>query len=570
MLSGARFEQAVRGFSMLFDSRRQDNGAVIASNICIVGAGPAGVAVATELLNSGYSVTLLESGGIDRDATELGRPATTTQFAGHAGLWTTRQFGGNANLWHVNPGPGAHFLRLVPLTAGDMEQRDWIPDSGWPISHADLKSHYERTQTWFGLDQRSYDGADWASEAQPELSLDDTGIRTNVYQFADRNQLLKTWRDAIDASDNVNLYHHATAFELETDPDSGRVTQVHAHSAPGRRISFAADLFVLAQGGLHNPQLLLASTQHQEKGVGNAHDVVGRYYMDHPLLFGGTFTPYARGLINQMGLYDLLVRDGIGSMGHLQLSDETLRSEECGNISVMLFPRAHMTPRRDEGFHASQRLRRSLKDRSLFSAGDIFTALRGIDGVAQQYYERLVKPVSNVGVGGWVNLPDPASRFTHFEVLHQAEQPPRWENRVQLANERDAHGQRRIEVIWHWPESDVELIHKAQDILTRELRRAGLGEFAAERPVEIKTSSTTHFMGTTRMHADPRKGVVDANCQVHGVDNLYIAGSSVFTTGGFANPTLTIVALSLRIADRIKQVLRPSIASVGASESVAA
>lgn len=558
---------------MFFDSRRQENGAVIASNICIVGAGPAGIAVATELLNSGYSVTLLESGGLDRDATDLGRPAATTQFAGHAGLWTTRQFGGNANLWHVNPGPGAHFLRLVPLSVADMERRDWIPDSGWPIGHADLKDHFDRTQKWFGLDERSYDSADWASEGAPELPLDGTGIRTNIYQFADRNRVLQSWRDAIDASDNVNLYYHATAFELETDPDSGRVTCVHAHSAPGRRISFNADLFVLAQGGLHNPQLLLASTKQQAKGVGNAHDVVGRYYMDHPLLFGGTFTPYARSLINRMGLYDLLMRDGIGSMGHLQLSDETLRKEECGNISVMLFPRTHMTPRRDAGFQASQRLRRSLNDRSLFKAADVVTALRGIDGVAQQYYERLVSPISNVGVGGWAKLEDPASRFTHFEVLHQAEQPPRWENRVQLAQERDAHGQRRIEVIWNWPDEDVALIHKAQDILTRELRLAGLGEFVAERPVEIKTSSTTHFMGATRMHADPRKGVVDADCRVHGVDNLYIAGSSVFTTGGFANPTLTIVALSLRIADRIKHVLRQpvaAVATVAASETVAA
>jgi choline dehydrogenase-like flavoprotein len=537
---------------MFFDARRQENGAVISSNICIVGAGPAGVAVATELLKSGYSVSLLESGGIDRRATDLGRPATTTRFEGHAGLWTTRQFGGNANLWHVNPGPGAHFLRLVPLTAADMEQRDWISDSGWPIAHADLQSHYARTQTWFGLDQRSYDGSDWASEAQPELHLNEMGVRTNVYQFADRNQILRTWRDAIEGSDNVHLYTNATAYELETDPDSGRVTRVHAHSAHGRRLSFAADLVVLAQGGLHNPQLLLASTAQHPNGIGNVHDVVGRYYMDHPLLFGGTFTPYARGLINQMGLYDLLQRGGIGSMGHLQLSDETLRREECGNISVMLFPRAHMTPRRDAGFHASQRLRRSIKDRSLFQAGDIVTMLRGIDGVAQQYYERLIAPVSNVGVGGWAKLDDPAGRFTHFEVLHQAEQPPRWDNRVRLAEERDAYGQRRIEVLWDWPEEDVALIHKAQDILARELRRAGLGEFAPERPVEIKTSSTTHFMGTTRMHDDPRKGVVDAHCRVHGVDNLYIAGSSVFTTGGFANPTLTIVALSLRLADRIK------------------
>ena len=137
-------------------------------------------------------------------------------------------------------------------------------------------------------------------------------------------------------------------------------------------------------------------------------------------------------------------------------------------------------------------------------------------------------------------------------MLHQVEQPPRYDNRVRLGQERDDLGNRLIEIQWRWHDQDIALVHRSQDIVARELARSGLGTFHIRRPMEIKTTSTTHFLGTTRMHDDPRSGVVDREGRVHGVENLYVTGSSVFPSGGYANPTLTIVALSLRLAERIR------------------
>lgn len=548
---------------MLVDARTLTEASVIRSDICIVGAGPAGVAIATELTKSGLKVAILESGPLDEDRAELGQPAESTVFPDNMGLWTTRQFGGNANRWHVNAGAGPNYLRLMPLSVADMEKRPGMADSGWPIGRADLDPYYARTQRWFELSDRGYAGAQWADAKAPELALEGTGLQTAMYQFADRHVVTHRYRALLEASENITVYYNATASRIDTDEGGEKVTRVRALSAPGQTIDFIADTFVLALGGLATPQLLLASNEQQEAGVGNANDVVGRYFMDHPLLFGGTFVPSDRKLIDAMALYDLRRIDDLSAMAHLQLTDAALRTQPIAHISGMLYPRRAMSKRREAGFEASQRLRIAVRKKEAWSPRDLFTMALGIDGVGQQFYDRLFSPIANVGVGGWTDKSDPAERFTHFEVLHQAEQAPHHDNVVRLSDERDPLGQRRVEINWRWHDEDREMVVRAQDVMAESIRKAGLGEFRIKRPFEIKTSSTTHFMGSARMHADAKKGVVDANLQVHGMRNLFISGSSVFTSGGYANPTLTIVALSLRLADHLKGV-HGSVASVGA------
>jgi choline dehydrogenase-like flavoprotein len=542
----------------------------IRSNICVIGAGPAGVAMATELLQAGLKVSIIESGGLDENAsaTELGQPAKSSVFPDHRGIWTTRRFGGNGNLWHVNTGTGPNHLRLLQMTAADFDHRAWMEHSGWPISLADLAPYYDRAQSWFDLERRSYGPEDWEGDDAPRLALEGTGLRTGMFHFAFRDVILEKYRAAIGASENVTVYYNATAVKLDTDESGARITGVRTINAAGHAVLFEADAFVMAQGGLATPQLLLASNDRHENGIGNANDLVGRYFMDHPLLFGGTFVPTSRELINRMRILDLRRVDGMAAMGHIQLSDQVLRDEACANISSILFPRRSMGHRREAGFQASQRLRLAAQGRAKWSVKDAFSAVLGIDGVGQQFYDRLVSPISHLGIGGWSKKDNPGERFDHFEVLHQAEQPPRHDNRIVLSEERDALGNRRIEIHWKWHDEDIALIHKTQDIIAREIRKSGLGEFKIQRPFEVKTSSTTHYMGATRMNDDPAKGVVDAECRVHGVSNLFIAGSSVFPTGGYANPTLSIVAMSIRIADCLKRDFLSSRApgSIQASE----
>ena len=151
--------------------------------------------------------------------------------------------------------------------------------------------------------------------------------------------------------------------------------------------------------------------------------------------------------------------------------------------------------------------------------------------------------------------PRPSATFGAFQVVHQVEQPPRWSSRVRLGQETDSWGRPVLEREWSWHAEDMARTLAAQDLVAAELAAAGLGDYQVARldnePL-VLTLNCAHPMGTTRMHADPQQGVVDAMCRVHEVDNLFVAGSSTFTTGSYVNPTLTIVALALRIADTIK------------------
>ena len=153
--------------------------------------------------------------------------------------------------------------------------------------------------------------------------------------------------------------------------------------------------------------------------------------------------------------------------------------------------------------------------------------------------------------GGWSHFGDVQKRYATFEMASLVEQAPNPANRVMLGFERDPLGARCLELHWRWSESDNSRALRARARIGQELVKSGLGTFEL-KDASPKSSDSSHHMGTTRMHDDARQGVVDADCRVHGVANLFIASSAVFPTGGFANPTLTIVALGIRLADHLR------------------
>jgi choline dehydrogenase-like flavoprotein len=155
-------------------------------------------------------------------------------------------------------------------------------------------------------------------------------------------------------------------------------------------------------------------------------------------------------------------------------------------------------------------------------------------------------------------------------VVARAEQAPNPASRVMLSEERDAFGLPRIALDWQLLDVDKRSLKVTMEALDRELRRLSLGRvepsawldepetpWVADPLVSNHPVGGYHHMGTTRMATSPRRGVVDADCRVHGLGNLYVAGSSVFPTGGWANPTLTILALALRLGDHLGRKLDP-------------
>ena len=548
------------------------------ADVCIIGAGPAGISLARQLGALPLRVALLESGGMafDPQMQQLADGPTHGPILPAVKV-NRRQFGGNANVWGIKLGGPDKGLRHALFDELDFEPRPWVPHSGWPIRREELMPYYRRAQQVCGGGPFAYEPQAWIREETQPLPLEGVGLQTGIFQFSPYDVFCENYRRELVAHERVTVYTHATAVELCCAEASDAVQCVRVARPRQGDWTLRARVFVLASGGFENPRLLLASRRRHPFGLGNAHDVVGRYYHDHLQGRSGYLWPRERSLLSRAALYDLRVSSGSYVMAYLKLSPELQARERLLNINTLLFPRARA--RQDEAIQAFNTLR---ERRLLWSRpgevvpplglrqtlGQAWTAARGLDYVARMAL--LAKrgrqsTAYGLGHGGWSCLDHLDRRFARLELWHSIEQSPRPENRVTLSRSRDLLGSPRAALHWHWPEDDIEQTERAMAVVARQIEVAGLGrvERVHDRqglPCIDWPGGSHHLMGTTRMHADPRQGVVDAQCRVHGVPNLYVAGSSVFPTGGYANPTLTLVALALRLADRLslELALRPT------------
>jgi len=554
---------------MLIDARTVEKNRRVEADICIIGTGPAGLTLIKDLAAEPMRICAVESGGRNSDdnAQLLNEGSTISPDGYPANLLTAarwRQLGGTANLWddELNLGQGDELIRLVPLDAIDFEKREWIPYSGWPFGRAQLNRFYERALQLGGAGPFAYEVSDWKSH-RSELPIPTRRLGTVMSQFGSRTVFTRDLPNAAASAPNVSVYLNATVLELVLNNGHARTARIGV--SPGHEFQISATIFVLAAGGIENARLLLVSNQ--PHGVGNQHDLVGRFFMDHPTFRVGVLSPTDRNVFCSAGLYDHHVVNGVPVMGKFVFGEEVLRRERMLNFCATITPRGRAYESR-----AFNIIKRAAKMKSTDAAKLLAKEFRSIAAgsvdVLLNGYERLVnkKPGYFENKGGWSRLQDNERRFWKFEVRCLAEQSPNPENRVRLSDDCDQLGQRKVQLHWRWSELDLQSIRRAQEILKEEVEQCGLGRFETQRYLDWEQPPTVasphHHLGTTRMHASPKEGVVDANCRVHGVSNLYVAGSSVFPTGGFANPTLTIIALALRLSYHVKELMKSPASSV--------
>jgi len=525
---------------VFIDSKDLADGAVLEADLCIVGSGPAGLAVAREHLTDRRRVIVLEagSGRVTHRAQALYR-ADIEGAPNHAASNSRfRAYGGSATRWTG---------QCVPLEPIDFEARAGDADSGWPFGAAHLQPYYKRADELFGLAPRR----DFVGQPEQDLSATNDRLRRSLIRFAQPTDLGEKLKGALRASTQVDVVLDACAVDIELDETRHRVVAIQAKGAGGRRIACRARQVVLACGGIENARLLLAANSQIAAGVGNEHDVVGRYFIDHPYLTTGYWQPSPRAIAQGLHLIDDFERMAWQRGAHSAFSlDPALRRREglagCAGYFMHREPwqltADYHSPAGQALVHAAELARgQRSPDRDVIeSLGALVrnpaTAARLVRASAQA--SRHPSPV-------------PALRL-------QLEATPQRDSRVTIGRKRDALGLPRANITWRIPADDWRGAERLRLELARGIKAAGLGRLVDdwtrhEQGWPISMSGGKHHMGTTRMHVDPARGVVDADARVHSVDNLYVAGSSVFASGGWANPTLTIVALAIRLADHLRQ-----------------
>ncbi|HZO95751.1 MAG TPA: FAD-dependent oxidoreductase [Gaiellaceae bacterium] len=516
---------------MIVDSLDLPGGAVEA-DVCVVGGGAAGIAVALGLLDSGLRVVLVEGGG--RAAADAprrpprvvpGRGARPSLAPDPARHW---YLGGNTNTWAGN---------CRPLDEQDLAAREWLPGSGWPLGRAELDPWYERAQALLGLGGLGlYDLAAIRPRlARPPLEVDPAVATTRIMQVCPVPSLADVHRRRLEDAGSLSVLLRAEALRLLTDGGE-RVAAVEVACAGGRRARVEAGTVVLAAGGVENARLLLASDDAVPGGLGNHHDLVGRCFMDH-WWFDVPLGDFGRG--RDLGLYafDSHGRESVDGQelwAQLSLAEEVMRRERVPGLTLW-FVRRRLA---SASVVAAEMLALSALRRV---PPDPLTDLRLLLADAPRAPRHLVRRLAR--------RPAPDA----LTLMVQLEQAAERENRVRLSSRRDALGRREAELALRLTPAERAGHERALAALAREL---GLDAGRVTQTMRVKLAGRRydffwHHVGTTRMNGDPRLGVVDTDCRVHGTSNLFVAGSSVFPTEGTAPPTLTIVALALRLAGHL-------------------
>lgn len=505
------------------DARTLDDGTVIEGDLCIVGAGAAGITMAAEWIGRSERVILVEGGGFELDsemqslyrADIVGLPYFPLEAA------RLHFFGGTTNHW-------AGFCSILdPI---DFEHRPWVPHSGWPISRDAVTAYYPRAHVYTDLGPYEYDAEYWAAEHEDNavLPLDPSRVWTKIWQFSAPTRFGKKYRDRIVDSENVHLVTNANLTQIEANEPVSAVSGLRVATLTGKQHTVRARAYVLACGAIQNARMLLASNERAANGLGNEHDLVGRYFMEHIEM------PGARLILaepRRMRLYQFAYPEGKYPQGELALSAEAQREGRTLNGTCSF----REAPERDQPLQsmfqeippdAVERLQR-------MEEMDAARARGGAEEAVQTDYPM------------------------EYQLFTRQEQSPNPDSRVTLSAERDALGVPRVALDWQLTELDKHSIRTFYETVGREVGRSGVGrvqlyDWLMEDGWPSFLGGGWHHMGTTRMSDDPRTGVVDPDCKVHSIANLYVAGSAPFVTAGAVNPTLTLVALSLRLSDHLK------------------
>lgn len=512
---------------MFIDYNESDAPADLRADLCIVGAGAAGITLASALAHSGMNVCVIESGGLSlaQEIQSLYDGNSVGMGSASPSACRLRYFGGTTNHWQG---------WCAPLQEIDFQTRSWVPQSGWPLSRADLDPYYEHARR---LCQIGPVEGELASVG-PLPRFDPDKFDINFWHFSPPTRFGSVYRESLAKAARVSVVLHCNVYKIETNATATAVRALRVRTLTGeKKGTILADNYILACGGMENTRMLLLTNEVDRAGLANRCGLLGKYFTQHiEAVVGRIASADAAGIAETFGqrsFADGLIR------AHPALS---AKAQQAGGLLNAGFA-INAENNYSAGYKTLMHLRMDLTSARWPGelGSKLWSVVTDLDALAGDLYRRSLGQVESLTLD------------------IKAEQAPNSASTLSLDSSRDAFGLPRLRVDWRLSPLDKRSIAAATQKVAAELGRLKLGRLKLEPWMYTASPSWPdrlwggcHHMGTTRMSHEASMGIVDPNCRVHGIANLYVAGSSVFPTGGYVPPTLTIVALALRLADYLK------------------
>lgn len=545
---------------MLIDANELASGSVIQTQICIIGGGAAGITMGLTFEKAGIDTVILESGSYVRDeaTADLYRgPSVGIPYDFSDGT-RSRYLGGSSNCW-------GGFCR--PWDQIAFEHRPWVNASGWPIGRAELEPYYQRSHAVLHVPSDDYKLQDWVGQTGEATRGKSTGLSSKaasypfdpdkieeiISQYSPPLKLGEAYREDLKAARHVKLYLKANVVEIQCNPWGGAVESVKVRTLKGVSATVQAKVFVLASGGIENARLLLASNRQQSAGIGNRYDLVGRYFQDHPRFLNGIVEfaePYRHNPLFDIKFHCIVNKVNIGGVdisGQMRIPYKV--QEERGLLDAQMWFRSLYAGEGTNVVRALYRLRQRVRGK--------WSPLVGLSEDLGLIFSHPMDSLAYTVAHSTGSLK--MVRHVTMELIAEPEPDPN--SRVMLSDDLDALGMRRTKIDWRLSQRVKDTVDTSFELLARELEdkkiaKVTLGPRINDVGWPADMEGTYHHMGTTRMSDSPREGVVDRDCKIHGMDNFYIAGSSVFPTSSSNNPTMTLIALALRLSDHLVEQFR--------------
>lgn len=522
---------------MILDLEKMNEPDQISCDLCIVGSGAAGLAVASQMMRTRISTVIVESGGLDQEPPTQALYDVDISGLPHPGA-TSGRFricGGSTTKW------GGQALPFMPI---DFERRDWVPHSGWPISFDELIPFYARACQFLRIDSRNFDTDLFTLLRTHPPAFDAYRIWYHFSKWSPQPSVRELYLPDLRASKGCTLVLHANVTDIALNKALSHIETIEIQSLSGRKATVRARAYVLCVGGIETARLLLANNRQCPDGIGNGHDLVGRFFQDHPSTMIGWLKTSSPAKAQQ--LLNVFHKGGVKYSVRCTATPQWQRENRTLNVSM------GTTFVEDGSTH------QDVKDMYLaVRRGQITPSLLHQLARVARHPKAALSSTWRFLIRGRSFAPG-----ARMQIGLTSEQEPNPESRILLSERTDALGVRRSNVRWRLTDLTCYTIRRFARVLRDEFTKAGIGDIQLEGWVVDDSKSWTdrvsdqfHHIGTARMNDSSRLGVVNCDCRVHDIGNLYIASSAVFPTSGHSNPTLTIIALAMRLADRLKSEL---------------